>query len=199
MVEQRRVGLTVDERIGIGPPVAGLGQVRRIRKPPPGHLIPVHAFAARAGAGREFRRARRAGRNEIARPPARGQIVARHQLGIGERHGDAADAQMVGQPPAGRQPLAGAEAARKDAVRHHLPDLLLQRAAGAGGQEEVLDGYRHVWPQISGDLALSHFRSGRDNSLLRFRPAPPHREGGGSAPAVCLSQRPWSAPCRSSR
>ena len=149
VIEERRVGLPVDEGIAVSLPVARLA-----RRVPAGKAVrqcarPVDTVGAlgRGGIGGGHGRGVR---HEIARPPARGDVVIGQKLGIGERHGDPADPQMLGQPARRGQLFPPVEAARQDALRDHLLDARLQRALGIGGEEEGIDGNGHGatlhWP-----------------------------------------------------
>jgi hypothetical protein len=52
---------------------------------------------------------------------------------------------MPGEPPARRHLFAGPEPATQDSARHHLLDLLLERARGAGFKVEGFGRNRHHW------------------------------------------------------
>ena len=128
MVEQRLVGLAVDEAVRIAAPVRRLFRQHLAAEPLADGAVPVDGRSVVATAGIEPLASRRAVGNEIARAVLRPQIVVGQQLAIGERHGDPADAQMMRQLAARGQLVARAEAARQNAFRDQVLDLLLQRA-----------------------------------------------------------------------
>ncbi len=194
MIEERGIRLSVDEGIGIAVPVLRFRGEFVAREFPRDQPVPVHAVAARRIDRLEERRARRGVRDEVARPPPGGEVIARDEFGIGQRHGDPADPEMMGELAARRHLLAGAEAAAQDALGHHLLNLLLQRAVEAGRQEEGFGGDRHGWPYRRRQLDLPQPKRAPPSSRALYCQVPRR-----VAPSRWIRKRPSSAPCRSRR
>ena len=96
VVKKAGIGLAIDEVVRIALPIGGAVDLGKTLKPPGDQALKLATFDAR-GAQRHFGGARRAFRDKIARATTRGKVIRADQLGIGERHGDAAYAQMLGQ------------------------------------------------------------------------------------------------------
>ena len=154
MIEQVGVRLSVNEREFETAPTLGLAKLRDARQARADDPPPVDGVFAGLSRQVEFRRSRRIGRNEIAGPTARLQILAGDKFGIGQRHGDPADLQIGRQLTGRRKLFIRRKAARQDRRSHDSLNLLLQRSLEAGVEKETL--YRNRQPLLSKDLDLCY-------------------------------------------
>ena len=137
-VKKRGVSLPVNKGILVVRPIGRPVHVDGRALPCAQHARPVHRTAMGLP-HRKGRRLRRVVGDEISGSALRGQVIVRHQFGIGQRDGDPADPQMLRHLARGRQLFTGAEPPGEDALRDHLLDTGLQRAFGVRVEKESFD------------------------------------------------------------
>ena len=174
VVKKAGIGLAIDEVVGIALPVGGAVDLGKALKPPGDQALKLATFDAR-GAQRHFGRARRAFRDEIARPPARRQVIGTDEFSISQRHGDAADAQMLGQAARRGHLLPRTEPTCQNPFGDHLANALLQGPARGGGQDKGFGGDRHSGLKSPMRLDLSCKWGRRCQAPGALRPPDPQR------------------------
>ncbi len=136
-VEERGVGLAVDEVVAVLRPVGGFGEAEG--RWGGQELAPVDRAGTR-GAGGKIGRFGGVGGDVVAGAAPGCEIVVGDKFGVGQRDGDAGDVEVGGQSAGGGEAVARAEAAGQDALGHHLLNARLQGAGGVRGEVEGVDG-----------------------------------------------------------
>ena len=143
VIKKRRIRLAIDEWITKAGPVLRFYRGGTACETLSYGARPVHAVAA-AGCGWRRWWFRCIVGHEIPGSALGCQIVIGQQFGIGQCHGDPADAQMRRQSAGRGQLFPAPESSGQDAARDHLLDARLQCALGCLIQEKGFDGYDHV-------------------------------------------------------